>query len=312
MAKDTIEDFNTYVDFHFIDLGPESNLIDKLEEGKKKGCSVYTGLITSQESLIAGPWLMKNKLFGISPTATVQKLETFYPYFRTLMAPSGDFAKTIYSFLLRKLPSKVYIISFIDDYYSLNISRDFISAFSNSRILSDLIKIPKGGKIDDNKLQEIMNAKRSIVLFTGYYYGSLNVLNQMGEYVNIFNNNQNLIVGAPSWSFDDNLFTSTIKIDSFHLVYFPYLWKADKNTNFFKEYVKKYAVEPRSKAVLSYDVMNIIFRCAKKSPHNQNQVITCLQKKISFEGQSGHILFEKGNTHASPTIYVKNMRDNNG
>ncbi len=308
LAKEMIKDFNLYIDFLFIDLGPEFSLIDKLEAGKKQGCIVYTGLITSDESLLAGPWLVKNNLFGISPTATAEKLQSFHTHFRTLMASSEIFAENIRSFIEKKSPQKIFIISFSDDPYSLNILGSYSHVFRKSPVTRYELNIPKGGTIDIKELKEITSAKRSAVLFTGYDYASLNVLEQLKKHSSSFNQNNDFIVGAPSWSFSDTLHASTKHINSFNEVYITYFPVPHKRSLLYQKYIERYGEKPREKIAFSYDSLDFIFGCSKKTGNNKEKLFECLRKNTMFEGQSGKITLITGKAHAKPTILIKKIK----
>lgn len=271
-------------DYIFETDGSEISLIEEINKAIKKECKIIIGMGSSKECLIAGPSLLKNKIFGFSPTCGHENISNFYPYLFTGVPSLQQYAKAITSFINKKSKShQIVLIKQKAEVYSTSLYNSLTKALNKNYIS---IEFSKDGKpISDVNINSL-NKRPYFFVFTTYPLISVEITNFLKR--NGLINKQNTLIGSPSWIFDLNLLAKS-KDDflNFNEALVPNLWDSTllSKTKFYKSFMNHFHSEPHNFAIYSYEISNRVLNCL-----NNNNFLDCY-KNYQGKGETGSFTY---------------------
>jgi ABC-type branched-subunit amino acid transport system substrate-binding protein len=311
--QDKLKQNEKSANFIFVDSNKDLSLIELLEMAKNKNCHIITGLHTSKTALIAGPWLVKNKILGVSSTATANKINEYYPYLISAMVPATDFIKAIDNFINTKGHNKkVFLIKFKDDIYSKLISEQIKK---NLKREPSIISTNKGSTLSQTDLNRMINHKNAVIMFTGFHFQSLPILNQLRIASSVLTENKTLIIGSPEWSFSSTLYKRLDILNTLPNLHITTLWnlenQSNKSLSYIQQYNNIYNEFPHQKTAFAYDTLSMILDCAKESDNSVKKTYSCLRSKRVHHGVTGDYHFDGKSTHSHKLVHIVSIHKKN-
>lgn len=283
----------------------DTQLVEQIQQMTSGGeCAFVLGLFTSQDCLVSGPILKKNKTIGLSSSCSNNRIDAFFPYIYTVVPKLSDFSKVVAKNIDVKNANVIYAFYQPSDVYSYSGFAAFRKYFKNP-----VVGVPVGsdGNFDLNLLNVGGKNKYTIIFFT-YPLPSAQILVRLDS--RHFINKKVNIVGASSWIFDVSVFrpikSILLKANS---VLTPSLIDQRRIyfSNFAHRFVKLYDREPDVVEVLTYDITRIAVQCyrkTRKTAHFSNEAFLHCIKQNKYDGVSGYTTFEKESPFSSKKIYL--------
>lgn len=299
-----------FKEYQAFSVGNTNELSNQIHQMNNNNCSILLGFFTSSDCLIAGPMLYKNKIVGISPSCSTDKITQFYPYLYTAVPPLNKFNKVMINHLNNKLNlGKIFFIYQPTDIYSTlsyeNVMENFHKNFTTIPLGSD-------GDFDLNLFSFGKNETVTFVFFT-YPVPSAQMILSLSN-AGLLNKNVN-IIGAPSWVFDVSVFrpikkilenvNSVVSVDVLN-------WPQISKSTFTQNFVKRFNREPLTIELLNYDVTRLSIDCYQKSlvngVYNVDLFEACILSS-PYQGVSGTFSFTKGSPFANRSLQMNNFFD---
>lgn len=299
------ENFSNYV---IKSAKNESQLLKQMSKMTGSQCSIILGLFTSQDCLITGNILKKNKAIALSSSCSNEQIKRFYPHIHSMTPEQLSYSKAVANYI-NKNDEMVAVYAFYQpsDIYS----RDGLKHFNNN-IKKNIIpiEVKTNGEFDLSKLKN-KNNKAYYVFFT-YPLPSAQIISELDS--NKLIDKNIIIIGASSWIYQLSVFYPIKSIlQKTNQLLTPNL--VDKNkveqSKFEAKFEKKFHRKPDVAEILTYDATRLSIRCFRfaKSRNNLNKdFLECLNNG-SHQGISGEIHFSKGSPFAKRKIYIDNMMD---
>ena len=269
-------------------------LLQKLEISKRESCDLLIGIDTSRQALIVGPWLARNRIMGVSTTATVNKIDNYYPYLISMMIASKDFMRKMAGFIRTNAAKKIIIIKYVDDIYSKVLTAQLMREIQNK---ATVIQVNEGHLLSKDDLKMIRSTPNAMIVFTGFYFASQNILYQLSELNGDLVRNNVSILGSPEWIFEERLVKRLGRLKDLPKMYLISAWdmtsKAQCNVDFIKKYKEKYGSVPMSKEAFSYDAGKMIFDCIGMADGDIASTYACLSRKRTFTGATGDSIYNE-------------------
>jgi hypothetical protein len=157
------------------------SIFESLDWAIKSDCSIYLGLISSRDALIAGEVLKNSNIIGISSTASSFNINKFYPKLLSFTYSAEQNSADLIRYLNSVKGKKVFIIGKKDDVYSSN----FLPFFENSNFKNKFIYLDGKGELSNVDLEMLNNLKEPFVLvYTTYPVVSLPSIKSLSVFLN--------------------------------------------------------------------------------------------------------------------------------
>lgn len=296
-----------FTDYKIQHADNDTQLIDQIQDMSKEKCSLILGLFTSQDCLVTGNILKKNKIIGLSSSCSDNHIQEFFPYLYTAAPKLSDFSKMVADYTNTHNTGDIYALYQPSDAYS-NYGFMSYKKFTKKDIIP--ISVSSNGNIN---LEPINSNKMKTIIFFTYPLPSAQILvNLDGN--NLLNKNVN-VIGASSWIFDVSVFKpiklSLVKTNS---VKAPSVLNKNSidHTYFSHTFSSSYLRKPDVVEVLTYDMTKLAITCYKKSyinnKINNKMLLSCVQH-IQYPGISGLINFQNNSSFPKRKIYLVNFID---
>jgi len=298
------EHFKNYKIFY---ADNDTQLVDQIQNMTKGQCSVVLGLFTSQDCLVSGPILKKNKTIGLSSSCSDNHIDNFFPYIYTAVPKLSNFSKTVAKYLNKKNHDAIYAFYQPSDVYSdsgFNAFKKYVKKPVTS------IPVSSSGSFDLKLLHMNTKSESTIVFFT-YPLPSAQILVNL-DYKHTITNKIN-IIGASSWIFDVSVFRPIKSIlMKAKDVLTPSLVDQQRidSSNFSHNFIKLYKREPDVVEVLTYDMAHLAVECyrttASNDAYNNQSFLKCIRNN-KYDGVSGYTQFQKNSPFSVRKIYLINF-----
>lgn len=299
------EQFKSYKIFY---ANNDTQLVNQIQKMTSEECSILLGLFTSQDCLISGPILKKNRIIGFSSSCSDDQISKFFPYVYTAVPKLSDFSKEVAKYINRtKTMGVIYAFYQPSDIYS---SSGF-NAFKKY-IKKTLISVPvsSSGNFNLKALKQYTQGQSSIIFFT-YPLPSAQILVTLDA--NHLINDRVNIIGASSWIFDISVFKPIDAIlKKAKSVLTPSLVNQERidSSKFAHKFKMLYHREPDVVEVLTYDITRLSTQCYKNIMHHGNYsnqaFLNCIRNN-NYDGVSGYSKFQKHSPFSIRKIYLINL-----
>lgn len=298
-----------FVDYKIFHAEDDAELIDQIQLMAKSECSVVLGLFTSQDCLVSGSILKKNKTIGLSSSCSDNHIQKYYPYIYTAVPRLSDFSRSAADYINGHNADEVYVFYQPSDVYS-NYAVEAFYHYLKKKVIS--IPVSSSGVFDVKKLSPIIKKNTTMIFFT-YPLPSAQILVEIDSH-NQINSNVN-VIGASSWIFDVSVFRPIERtLAKANSVISPSLLKASNpnKSRFSQVFIKRYQRPPDLVEILTYDISRLAVRCYKRSHKTSlfkaEQFLRCI-KSGQYTGVSGKMKFKDGTAFSDRDIFMINFMD---
>lgn len=283
-------------------------LTDQIQSMTKNNCSVILGLFTSQDCLVSGPILKKNKVIALSSSCSENHIANFLPYVYTAVPRLSEFSQAMADYVNRNNDiGTIYVFYQPSDVYSSSGFKAF------QQYVSKPIKVIAVDLSGNYNLKAVRSCKDQVATFIFFTYPlpSVQILVSL-DAEHIITNKIN-VMGASAWIFDVSVFKPIKSIlQKAKSVLTPSLadQKRINSSVFAQEFIQKYSREPDIVEVLTYDVSRLAVQCYKHvlahGGYTNNLFLSCLRHN-RFKGLSGYYTFRENSPFVSKNIYLINF-----
>lgn len=298
------EQFKDYKIFYAND---DTELVNQISTMTTGQCSIVLGLFTSQDCLVSGPILMKNKTIGLSSSCSDNRIAQYYPYIYTAVPKLSDFSEKIAEYTDKQNSNIIYAFYQPADIYSDTGFKAF-KQYSHKTVIG--IPVSSSGNFNSNLLKTSKQKNLTLIFFT-YPLPSAQILVSLDSMQLI--NNKVEIVGASSWIFDVSVFKPIKSIlYKANSVMTPSLVDQKKvnDSKFAHNFEKLYKRSPDIVEVLTYDMTRLGVECYRKATKNNKyntQLFSSCLKTNKYQGVSGKVKFDDNLPFSDRSIYLNNF-----
>lgn len=287
----------------------ESQLLKQISKVTENQCTIILGLFTSQDCLMTGNILKKNKAIALSPSCSNEQIRKFYPHIYSMTPEQLNYSKAVASFINKDAEvGTVYAFYQPSDIYSRDGLKHFINNMEK-KIIS--VEVKTNGNFDLTGLKNKQHEKTYYVFFT-YPLPSTQIISKLDR--NKLIDKDKIIIGASSWIYQLSVFypiKSILKKTERLLT--PNLIDKNKVTHssFTSKFEKKFHRKPDVVEILTYDATRLSIECyryAKSHNNSKSDFLKCLQNG-PHKGISGETYFSKKSPFAQREVYIDNMMD---
>lgn len=299
-----------FKDYKIFYASNDTQLVSQMENMTKgKGqCSVVLGLFTSQDCLVSGPILQKNKIIGLSSSCSDNRIANFFPYVYTAVPKLSNFSKTVaWSLNHDQNSGKIYTFYQPSDVYS-------DAGFNGFKqyIKKPIIPISVTSSGDFNKqLFKSADKQHATIIFFTYPLPSAQILVNLDDDHLVTKNVK--VIGASSWIFDVSVFKPIKSILSkAGSVLTPSLANQQKikDSSFAHQFNRLYHRQPDIVEVLTYDMSRLAVQCYRQSFHSgqyrRQSFLQCIRTN-HYQGVSGRANFKTDSPFSMRQIYLINF-----
>jgi ABC-type branched-subunit amino acid transport system substrate-binding protein len=274
-------------------------VLDGLAKAKSDNCDLIVGLITSKDSLIAGPFLVENRMYGISSTATNDGISKYNSNLLSLSTSASSYVKSFTDWVKNNSlkDSEVAVIFKPTEVYSLFFKDEVKKKMPGIRVVNfnDLLE----GK----KAAEGFRGVKAIFITT-YPLESIVILKSLKDKLSAGRLKDLNIFGTQSWTEVQAFSANPTLINDFKNVFMFSPWNFDNETpefqNFRSKYKQKFGVMPDHDSVYDYDTVTFALKCAfdsKTNAFNRENLRSCFGSLQKFSGATGLYEFKSGDSH---------------
>lgn len=284
-------------------------VLNGLTQAKKDNCDLIVGLITSKDALIAGPFLVEKKMFGISSTATNDGISKYRSNLLSLSTSASSYLKSFSKWVLDKSlkQENISVIYKSTEVYSLFFKDELQKIFPKANFTNfDQIQ---------NKSLLGSNFKQVKVIFISTY--PLESILILKELTSLIENNTNKITifGTQSWSEIQAFKANFELLNKFKQIYLFSPWDFNNETGLLKEFKLKYKAKfnvlPDHDSVYDYDSMSFSLNCAfdkKTKILSKNKLKFCYENNQMFYGATGNYNFLNTSSHPKRKDFLFDYR----
>ena len=283
-------------------------MAEAINWAKQENCLAIVGLVSSRDAMIAGEFLKKHQIVGISSTATLDTIDQWYPYVLSVQMSAQDDCTAIFKFIKRRYNKKnVFIVSSPGNIFSISYTEILKNLLPQAKVLTLTDKF----LIDPSEANRLANNDTGAVLiYTTYPIDSFPSVNQLSPQIkgNI------VIIGNTTWM-EKQLFVQQISsFQKFSKTFVFSGWDINKlNTKFldFKvKYKKQFGVIPGHDSTYDYDVANLIISCINLKHITVAQLSSCLVNMKKYNGATGTIFMNRNKSHyLRKNFYLVELKD---
>lgn len=274
-------------------------VLDGLAKAKSDNCDLIVGLITSKDSLIAGPYLVENKMYGISSTATNDGISKYNSNLLSFSTSASSYVKSFTDWVKNNSlkDSEVAVIFKPTEVYSLFFKDEVKKKLPGIWVVNfnDLL----GGK---KAAAEFRGVKA--VFITTYPLESIVILKSLKDKLPPVRLKDLNIFGTQSWTEVQAFSANPTLINDFKNVFMFSPWNFDNETPEFQncrsKYKHKFGVMPDHDSVYDYDTVAFALKCAfdsKTNTFNRENLRSCFGSQQKFSGATGLYEFKSGDSH---------------
>jgi hypothetical protein len=251
-----------FTDYSFFSAVNDLDLVNKVNQMNQNKCQIILGLITSQECLIVGSGLEKNKIIGIS-TCALPFINQFKPYIYSFYPSIDNYLNQIIEYL--KKPQNIGHVFLIYQ------STDMFSTASYTKFKKMYPKTTFDISIDSKNYLDTFNLrvkdnKPVILVFFTYTLPAIKLLIELSDKHLITKNTR--IIASPAWSFNLSSLGQVkylLKQAKEVVAVDWWDWSKIKNNIFVKQYIKFYNQHPSPLEMLMYETAMFAVDCYRKS-----------------------------------------------
>lgn len=296
---------NENIVFKYINTKKDTSLLEHLELARNDNCNIIIGLHTSKAALIAGPWLVKNKILGISATATATRTDKYFPFLLSSMAPSTAFVKRMVEAIKKENNRKIIFINFKDDIYS-NIITSELKKEMDSEYITKTISVNSSSTLNDSQFTDLISTSHASVIFTGFFFPTFPILNQLSKHKEFLK--ENFFLGSPEWSFSSEFRKFQNRLVDYKNLYTTSVWDinhlSSKSKKIVKKYFKTYKAQITQKTAFIYDTLMMTLNCSQSRDGNISRTYKCLLRKRDYSGITGKYHFSGSSSHSYKLIHM--------
>jgi ABC-type branched-subunit amino acid transport system substrate-binding protein len=285
-----------YALFHIIKpTQPTDTILDLIKKSKDLNCHAVVGLVTSRDTMLAGPFLKINGIVGISATAVHDDISKFYPQVISLSDSASSWAQAITTEFKQSDIKSVYIYIRESDVFS-----DILTTALEKHLRIHKIKIQRVKKyIEFDSLLKQKN--KSAIVFTTYPVVSIESM----IYISKINPRNITIYGNPAWMEKHTFSAVTKYMPNIDYIYLSAPWhneySSKQQKDFLNLYQTQYNKNPDHDTAYNYDSAMLALECITRSPQ-----LKCNLDRYKYTGITGQFQFNDA-SHANRPEIIKKM-----
>ncbi len=292
-----------FTDYKMFYASNYTQLVEQTQNMQKDHCDLLLGLFVSQDCLIAGPLLKRNKKMGLSSSCSDDKIAKFYPYLYTAAPKSSGFSQQVADYV-NHLQNAGTIYAF---YHPANVySQTEFDSFKQT-IKKPFASIPIDSNANFN-VKMLQGKQPFTLVFFTYPLPSVQILLNLKSHHLL--THTTTVVGDSSWIFDVSVLKPIKPIlRQLKRVVTPSLVVQGKmsTSHFAHVFLQRYARDPDLVEVLTYDMTRLSVQCyqdtLRHGNYNNAAFSHCVEHN-KYHGISGHLKFEKKSSFPNRDIHL--------